>query len=361
MTTTPIETLEDALDYLAPKHCGACGESLDPPGSPCAACGMLPKVTRPELAEQLLAEPGHIARIEGERQDAEAVAEARRLRAEAAERIAEAERLFRAADATDYRAVLRRRRDAAEGAFQAAVGMRQQLAAEFAQAVVDEEAAHEPLADAFAIHKAAEEAEETARRMRTGPLAETEALVRLDAAAKVLARHREEARGASRAREVAEAALRVAGQNLNECEDDRAAAVADLTRCAPVPLSAETVRAAALPLLRIAAGKDINGQAMASVERAQAAVFGQTIETLATMEYHAAMASMERARRAEEDRLVHAPQLRQLGDGMLSAAWASPPPVPDGASGGVITPPPDLSPAKPFFNTGEGPLPGAAW
>ena len=69
--------------------------------------------------------------------------------------------------------------------------------------------------------------------MRTGPLAETEALVRLDAAAKVLARHQEEAGRASRAREVAEAAVRVAEQNLNECEAARDAAVADLTRCAP--------------------------------------------------------------------------------------------------------------------------------
>ena len=96
---------------------------------------------------------------------------------------------------------------------------------------------------------------------------------------------------------------------------------------------------------------------MASVERAQAAVFGQTIETLATMEYHAAMASMERARRAEEDRLVHAPQLRQLGDGMLSAAWASPPPVPDGVPAGWL-PRRRTCPGEAFLEHWRGPASG---
>ena len=144
VTTTPIETLEDALDYLAPKHCGACGESLDL-REPLRGLRDAAEGDTPGTGRAAARRAGPHRRIERERQDAEAVAEARRLRAEAAERLAEAERLLRAADATDYRAVLRRRRDAAEGAFQAAVGMRQQLAAEFAQAVVDEEAAHEPL------------------------------------------------------------------------------------------------------------------------------------------------------------------------------------------------------------------------
>ena len=235
-------TFDEALDTLGAKFCGACGNALDPPGSQCSGCGHLPAVTRPELAEILEAEPGSPARIEADQ-----------LRAEAADLMEQVEDKLREADQVLHADGLARARDYAQGVLEAALGERKQAAAVLEQAADAEAVTAAPVADAYQNHQAALAAEEAARRMRHGAGAETEAAMRVEKAAAVLARYKEPARAAAEARKAAEEVLAVADAKVAAAEvvrDTAAAAVASPCRA---PMSRETQQALARPVVRVAA------------------------------------------------------------------------------------------------------------
>lgn len=295
MTLTP----EAALDRACLKFCGQCRAALDPPGSQRPACGHLPPVTRPEMREKLAAEPGSIARLEAEA-----------LREEGAALLADAERKFRAADAVLHADALTRLRDFAQGVHETAISERQQ-AGTLLKAAEDAEArTRAPLADAFGNHRAAAAAEETARRMRHGANAETTALLRMNAAAAVLARYQEQARDAASARAAADAAVAVADGKVAAAEQARDQAAAAAGSPGAAELSRETVMALSRPVLRIAGGRDINNERLSRVDRAQAGVTGQAATILAEL--------AETMREAEIESFVD--QLRAEVDGRPVAA-----------------------------------------
>lgn len=346
---TTIRSLEDVLDRVCAKFCGECGEPLDPPGSQCAACGALPRETRAEAGERLAAEPDPVAR-----------AEAERLREEARETVAAAHRLLRDADAAEHRSLLRKDRDAARVRLDAASAGLEGAEAALELAVRAEEMAAGPFADAYGVHQQAVTAAEEARRLRKGAEAEVEAQMRLEKAAGVLARYRDEAHAATQARRDAETALQAVEADIRERERELAEAEAVLDRCEPVPISPQTVQVLAAPLMRIGAGADIDGTPLTVVERLMAGQYGQAVYSFATSDFAGALSHAEeeriKARLAEE--ATQRPHLRAVGDGRLEASWRKAP-VPDGSTpaGGRVTAPPDLAPA-PLGRPAPGVLPG---
>lgn len=348
MTTTPIETLDDLLDRVCSKFCGACGEVLDPPGSQCGGCGALPRETRQEAAERLMSEP-----------DAVDAAEAWRIRKEAMGMIATSFRLLRDADAEEHRSVLRKARDAAEERLGAARAPLE--AAETAReiAVQAEEFAAGPFSDAYQVHQRAVTAADEARRLRKGAEAEVEAGIRLEKAAGVMARYRDEAHAATTARQAAEAAVAAIEADIAERSREADQAQAALERCSPVPLSVATVQALAVPLMQLCAGTDVDKVPLTIVERGLAGLHALSAYNLAIAPYAGALdnAEEQRIRKQIAEEAKGQPQFRRVGDGLLSAAWPNPPKPSAAAPGGVTTPPPDLRPSSPFRNTGEGPMP----
>ena len=330
--------LDEALDTIAAKFCNQCGDPLDPPGSQCAGCGALPGTTRPELEDFLTAEPGSVARVEADQ-----------LREEAQRMLDQAEVMFRRADAVLHADALSRVCAVTQGKLEAALGERKQAAARAEDAAVAEQALRKPLAEAYQHRQDAAQAEETARRMRHGAQAETDALVRLNATAEVLKRYQDDAHEAAQGARAAEEVLAAADARVEACELDRDQAAADLTRCAPVPLTRETLFALGRPLLRMAGGRDVGNAPLARDERAMAGVFGRGIDAMAFREFAAAL-DKDEAQEAEAalmERLMTGPHMTQVGDGMLSAAWIRPPAVPR-TPGGQVTPAPQVSPAGPF-------------
>jgi hypothetical protein len=205
-------TLDDALDSLAAKFCGACGEGLPSPGDQCAACGALPVVTRTELAEAL-AEPGALAKAEA----AELRAEAERLRDQMMARLREADRVM-------HLGSLRNARDRAQAALEDAHDRKRHAEGVLREAKRAVEVAAGPLHEAYELHHKAEQDEEAARRLGKGPAAEAEALDKLTARATILARYREPMQEAMAAQEAAEALAGTAAVDVKAAEEARDAA-----------------------------------------------------------------------------------------------------------------------------------------
>jgi hypothetical protein len=340
VTTTPIETLDDLLNRVCAHYCGECGEPLDPPGSQCAACGTLPRETRQEAAERLTGEPDLVDQVE-----------AWRLRKEAMGMLAAAERLFREADAEEHRSVLRKARDAAEDQLDAASDRLPGAEEALEIAIAAEEMAAGPFADAHRVHQEAVKAAEEARRLRRGAQAEVEANVRLEQAAGVLARYRDEAHAATVGRKAAEEALQAVERDIAARAQDADRTQGALEHCKPVPLSAATVALLAAPLMRMSAGTDIGKTPLTAAERLMAGLYGQAAYSIATQEYAGALDGAEeariRARLQEEAR--NQPHLRQVSDGMFAAAWANPPkPAAGKPANAVVTPPPAVRPDTGF-------------
>ena len=343
--TEPIRTLEDLLDATCDKYCGECSEPLVPPGSECPECGGLPAETRQEAAERLAGEPGAIT-----------LAEAARLREVAAGYLVAAEQVFREADAMEYRFELRGQRDQAQELLKEAADARERAVSALDGAVRAEQATAKPVADALRNHERAVKAEEKARRLRMGAETETEAAVRLSAAATVLARYQAKAVTGVRAREAAELAVMQAEQEVREREEARDRAQILLDRHAHVPLSRVTVASLVTPLVRMAGGQDINGRAIDQIERAMVGVWGRGIHAMAFAEFADALdrADEDRIRRQIEEEARQQPFLRPVGAGFLEARLAAPKTDGKPAAGAVVTPPPDLTPTSPFSRAAPG-------
>jgi hypothetical protein len=148
---------------------------------------------------------------------------------------------------------------------------------------------------------------------------------------------------------------------VRDCEQERDWAQLVFEQHATVPLSRVTALALVFPALRMAYGADIDGRQLEPAERAMFAQFGAGLQGAALGEYAAGddKARETRIREQLRQEFTDQPHLRQLGNGMVSAAWVNPPKPGRETSGGVVTPVPNLSPAGPFQNTGEGALPGA--
>lgn len=218
-------TTEQAADLLLAKMCAGCGTELPAPGLPCTACGKVPAVTRPELAEAL-AGPGKLAAVE-----------ARRLRGEADELGERRSALLAEADRVEHVAVLEHRRTLAEQALGTAQEAEQRAAAALSAA---HQAAEDAAADVARYREARDQAanaEEAARRMREGPDAEIGAQARLDAARKVLERYEQALDGAAGAKENARQALDAATAERRRREAERDAAAAEAQNPGLVPVS----------------------------------------------------------------------------------------------------------------------------
>jgi hypothetical protein len=341
----PITTLDAVLDIECAKFCGNCAEPLDPPGSACPQCGVLPTETREEARDRLAAEPDAIAR-----------AEAARLRTEARQLLLSAEHVFRMADEVGHRSELRRRRDEAQDRLKEAADVREGAVSALAEAVKAEGVTARPLADASAARAQAEKAEEKARRLRKGAEAEIEASVRLSAAGQVLARYQAEAATAARMREGAELAVLHAEQAVRDREEARDQAQVLLDRHATVPLSGETAAYLATPLLRMACGWDIDGRPLDQVERGMIGVWGRGVHAAAFADFADALdqADEDRIRRQIEEEARQQPFLRPVGDGFLEARLAAPKADARPPAGAVVTPAPGLSPASPFSGAAPG-------
>jgi len=68
-----VITKQQGIAYLLPGLCAFCGAHLPGPGEPCAACGKIPQITRPE-AEQLLNSATALASVEAKVLETEAEA-----------------------------------------------------------------------------------------------------------------------------------------------------------------------------------------------------------------------------------------------------------------------------------------------
>jgi hypothetical protein len=206
-------SMSQALDEELPRYCGECGVELPQRGAQCAGCGALPEVTRAEL-EEVLSEPGRLARIEADRLRGEGDA----LIQEGKARHLQAARVLAAAAAETER-------DAAQDALSVALGDLEQANTVLEDAGRAEAGAAAQLAEADGNHRQAIQAEEAARRLRKGPAAETDALARLNAATDVLARYRAPAEAAANVRQAAAGRVAAAEGNVAACQDayDRAA------------------------------------------------------------------------------------------------------------------------------------------
>lgn len=260
-----LAPLESMLDAITAATCPGCGLELKPAGSQCAACGTLPPVTREELAEALSA-PGALAE-----------AQALQVRARAVAKIAEAERDLRAADRLVAVDALMTAWDLAEAKLDTAQEAHKQAAGMLEAAAAAEQQAAGPLREAEQNHREAVQGEEAARRLRKGARAETDARLRLVAATDVLSRYQAEAAAATQAREAAAAVLEAAGDAVSAAERGRDAAEDAAEHPSRIPLAAETVRALAAPLVRLALGRDVNGQELAPGERMMAVAVATVI------------------------------------------------------------------------------------
>jgi hypothetical protein len=293
-------TIADAQAYLLARSCGECGTALPSPGDPCPACGVLPEVTGPELAEHL----------DGPR--ALAAVQARKLRAEASElqdamlaRHLEADRVL-------HLAALEERRGRAQGDLEVAVAQRREKTGPLKAAQKAESKALAALEQARGEHAEVAKAEETACRMRAGVTAETEAALRLRLATDVLARYEREHRAAVAARETAQGELDAAAERVSRMEAARDTAARAVAEPGRVPVSLETMSADLLRLL-------VSG-ALDAIEMVEAQV---PVQWLAGVTGYAAALESDTRRRtreeAEEAARTQPVVLRQGQTGMVTA------------------------------------------
>ena len=230
-------TTDDAAAFLLDRACRECGTALPSPGDPCPACGVLPAVTGPELAEHL----------DGPR--ALAAVQARALRQEAS--VLQDQMLAKhlEADRVLHLAALEERRSRAQAELEVAVAQRREKTAPLKSAQKAESKALAALEQAGAEHAELARAEETARRMRAGVTAESEAALRLRLATDVLARYQREHQAAVSAREAAQRDLDAAAGRVSQMEEARDTAARAVAEPARIPVSLETMSADLLRLL----------------------------------------------------------------------------------------------------------------
>ena len=222
-------TTAEALEYLLGTTCGGCGGTLPGPGEPCAGCGRIPDVTAPEMAGDLDG-PLALAAVEA----AKLRAEAWTVHDAAVAKMAEADRAL-------FAARLQIRKNEAQRALDEHTRRHKSFYGPRTAARKAEEQAAAELAEATRQHAEIARAEETARRMRHGVTAETEAAIRLERATVVLRRYQDELAAASARREQAEAALEQSAARAAVLERARDAAVAAVMDPGRIPMSGETV------------------------------------------------------------------------------------------------------------------------
>ncbi|MHB1430620.1 MAG: hypothetical protein ACYCVZ_00670 [Streptosporangiaceae bacterium] len=288
-------TIDDARAYLLDKACGECGTALPVPGGPCPACGVLPSVTGPELAEQLDG-PSKLA-----------VVAAAKLRTEARELQDALLAKHLEADRVEHLAVLEERRNRTQAELEVAVAQRREKTAPLKAAQRAEGKTLAALEQARTEHAGLARAEETARRMRAGVSAEAEAALRLRMGTDALARYEQEHSQAVAAREAAQRDLDAATGRVRLMEaarDTAAKAVADPGR---IPVSLTTISA---DLLRLLAA-----EALDPVEVAMARVLAQWISGVTghaeALEADTRRRTLEEAEQAERER----PLVLQPGNG----------------------------------------------
>lgn len=230
-------TIADAKAWLLGSACAACGTALPEPGLPCAACGVLPAMTAPEF-EAELDSPVALAELH-----------AIRLRAEARALQDQMTAKHREADRVLYLAGLEQRRTAAQGALGVATARQRELAPPLKTAKRAEAKARGERDQAAEYHAEMARAEETARRMKHGAEAETDAMLRLRTAAEVLARYESALSEATAARQQAETALSTATAQVEAAEAARDRAAREHEDCGRVPYGLETIVADMLRLL----------------------------------------------------------------------------------------------------------------
>ena len=293
-------TISEAQAYLLARSCAECGTALPSPGDPCPACGALPEVTGPELAEHL----------DGPR--ALAAVQARKLRAEASALQDAMLSKHLEADRVLHLAALEERRNRAQAEMEVAVAQRRERTAPLKSAQKAEAKALAALTDARAEHADLARAEETARRMRAGVTAESEAALRLRLATDVLARYQREHSEAAAVREAAQRDLDAAAERVSQMEQARDTVARAVAEPGRVPISLETMSADLLRLLV--------GGALDPVEMTMARV---PVEWLAGVTgYAAALEADTRRRTREEDEEAVRSQpvvLRQGDTGIVTA------------------------------------------
>lgn len=293
-------TTDDAAAYLLDRTCRECGTALPSPGDPCPACGMLPEVTGPELAEHL----------DGPR--AVAAVQAKKLRVEASALQDAMLSKHLEADRVLHLAALEQRRNRAQGDLEVAVAQRREKSAPLRAAQKAESKALTALEQARAEHAGLARAEETARRMRAGVTAEAEAALRLRLATDVLARYQREHQAAASAREAAQRDLDAAAERVSQMEQARDTAARAVAEPGRVPVSLETLSADLLRLL-------VSG-ALDPVETTMARV---PVEWMAGVTgYAGALEADTRRRTREEDEEAARSQpvvLRQGETGIVTA------------------------------------------
>ncbi len=230
-------TKGEALEYLLGTTCSACGGQLAGPGEPCSGCGRIPDITAPEMEGQL---DGPVAL---------AAVEAAKLRAEAWAAHDAAVAKMAGADKAVFTARLEVRRGQAQKALDDHQRRHKTLYGPRSAARKAEEKAAAELAEATRQFAEISKAEETARRMRHGVAAETDAAIRLERATVVLRRYQDELGAASARREQAEAAVDHSAERSAVLEKARDDAVAAHMKPGRIPLSGETVTLGGLRLI----------------------------------------------------------------------------------------------------------------
>ena len=202
-------------------------------------------------------------------------AEAVRLRDEMMTKLREADRVLHVSR-------LRNARDRAQAALEDAHERQRQADAALREAEKAEAAAAAPMREAYELHRQAAQDEEAARRFGKGVEAETDALYKLDAAARVLERYRVPLQEADAAKETAQALADAAAADVQAAEEARDAAVWGCEHPGYVPLTGETVNIPAQPLTRFSLGLDLDNKTeLSPVDRMLAALPGWSMAVLA--------------------------------------------------------------------------------
>jgi hypothetical protein len=233
-------TLEEVLDQICPKACGACGAGLPQPGAECPGCGELPALLRTEAAEQL-APPGALAVKQAElrRQEAE------RLRDAQIAALTEADQLVylgqlqeSAARAASGLTAAIARRDQAEAAVESPGRAETRAAGDLAAAVSAQQEFGLKLRKAERYKRDAATLVEARRKLE---LADDEVTARKAALA-----------AATGAREQAEAALATADEEVGRLTRLRDGAAWRLAHPGEAGLSIKSMNALAVPVTAIA-------------------------------------------------------------------------------------------------------------
>jgi hypothetical protein len=289
----------EALEYLLGTTCSGCGGTLPGPGEPCGACGRIPDVTAPELAGDL---DGPVAL---------AAVEAAKLRAEAWQMHDLAVAKMAEADRAVFTARLQVRQAGAQRALDEHTRRYKSLHGPRSAARKAEEKAAAELADATRQHADIAKAEETARRMRHGVTAETEAAIRLERATAVLRRYQDELAAATARRELAEAAVEQSAARaavLERARDEAVAAVMDPGR---IPMSGETVTLGGTRLILSGRLDEVEMLMAGQTARLVCAATGVTSEIEMDVRRKVSAEQEE----AAKGRALH---LRNIGDGVLA-------------------------------------------